>query len=157
MKLEVEAQLELCNIRLADLPSPVTTEPASYILGLVTSFCEDLKLNVHGDPNRSELVQSTRKIYASYKHDVRSSAPQFIPFVDENELGADDLTQFLRLDDDGEDEDADEGDGSTDGQQIDVQSMRYIFLKDVKTHIERFVHQLTPGRKSRSSRYCSGR
>lgn len=119
--------------RLAVLPKPITTEPSSYILSLITAFCQDIRLNVHGDPGCAELVQANRQIYTTYKHDIRSSAPQFLPFVDASEMSSGGI-EWLDIDDEDQ-----QGDGGVCTQSLNLSPGNYVFLSDVKQHIDKFV------------------
>ncbi|KAK7676574.1 hypothetical protein QCA50_020450 [Cerrena zonata] len=137
MQLEVDNQLDKCMKRLAELPAPITSDPSSYILSLVTSFCSSVRLNVHGDPHSAELVQATRKIYGSFKHDIRSSAPEFLPFVDKQDIPAD-VAKYLNLDED------DEDDEDMPIENRGPKPHNYIFLQDVKNHIQRSLTRELP-------------
>ena len=84
---------------------------------------------MRGDPEHSELVQAIRGIYSNYKRDIRSSAPQFLPFVNEGELRGD-VAVYLYLDD-GESHD------DIDADESGLPTTKYIFLQDVRQRIER--------------------
>ena len=122
-------QLEHCSSRLFKLPSPITAEPTTHVLTLITSFCQNVTLSVYGNPEHPELVQANRGIYSDYKRDIRSSAPQFLPFVNKGELRGD-ITQYLNLDDE---ESLDDTNDNESTQQVP----NYIFLQDVKRRIEK--------------------
>ena len=126
---EIESQLEHCNSRLYKLPPPITAEPTTHVLTLITSFCQNVTLSVYGDPEHSELVQASRVIYSNYKREIRSSAPQFLPFVNKGELRGD-VAGYLRLDD-GESQD------NMDDDESGLPTTKYIFLQDVRRRIER--------------------
>lgn len=132
LRLETEKQLDQCIRRLAELPSVVTSEPSSYVLDLVTSFCRTVEKNVHGDPESSDLVQADRKTYDRFKHAIRSSAPEFLPFANKTELPSV-LSEYLNLDDN--DDDAE----NTAPNPLDKQLPRYIFLQDIRKYIERYL------------------
>ncbi|KAI0072419.1 hypothetical protein K474DRAFT_398426 [Panus rudis PR-1116 ss-1] len=146
LRTEVDRQLKLCTERLSQLPAPITSEPSSYVLQLITSFCDEIARHVHGDSFSPELVQLTRRIYAAYKKDVRSSAPQFLPFVNAAEVNAANvsLKGYLDLDDE-EDEMEVEDDQDGDVNGIDFSSGKPIFLPDVRRHIERSITRELPG------------
>ena len=118
-----------CNSRLSKLPPPITAEPTTHVLTLINSFCQNVTLCVRGDPEHSELVQASRGIYSNYKRDIRSSAPQFLPFVNEGELRGD-VAVYLYLDD-GESHD------DIDADESGLPTTKYIFLQDVRQRIER--------------------
>ncbi|TCD63212.1 hypothetical protein EIP91_005824 [Steccherinum ochraceum] len=122
LQSQVTSQLQNCTARLAALPPQITTEPASYVLSLVTTFCGDINLLVHGDSEHAALVQQNRKTYAAYKKEIRSSAPQFVPYPTRRE--EDSAWQDPDLD--GEDED----------EQLDPHDDGKLYLEDVRRHIQ---------------------
>lgn len=119
-----------CEARLTTLPAPVTSEPSSFVLSLVASFCADVKSYVQGQALAATLVQDTRRTYKTFCKDVRATAPPFLPYVDGKAKALD--TKFLyEVDDD----DAEEPISL-------VGNLHYIFLKDVKERIAQYVFSL---------------
>ncbi|KAI0079853.1 hypothetical protein K474DRAFT_477367 [Panus rudis PR-1116 ss-1] len=80
LREEVDKQIKSCNSHLSKLPKLVTSEPSSYVLQLLTSYCTTVDRQVRGDPNCPDVVQHARRIYAGYKKDICASAPQFVPY-----------------------------------------------------------------------------
>ncbi|KAJ8474633.1 hypothetical protein ONZ51_g7084 [Trametes cubensis] len=83
------SQLETCTAQLEKLPPPVTTEPSAFVLALVTNFSSELSARIHGGigadgsvgkGSKLAIVQSTRRIYESFKVAIRSTAPPFAPY-----------------------------------------------------------------------------
>ena len=100
---------------------------------MVTTFCQEVQLHVRGDSHAARLVQENRRSYATYKRDIRGSAPKFLPFPTSPDSDSD-LAEYLDLDDDDDDDDECDNTGtpptSMDG---------YMYLEDLKSHIEKFV------------------
>ncbi|KAI0324475.1 hypothetical protein GY45DRAFT_1340756 [Cubamyces sp. BRFM 1775] len=85
---KVALQLETCTAQLEKLPRPVSTESSAFVLALVTNFSSELNARIRGgiaadgSVGRGSLaiVQSTRRIYESFKGAIRSTAPPFAPY-----------------------------------------------------------------------------
>ena len=67
----------------------MTTEPSAFVLALVTNFSSELSARIHGGigadgsvgkGSKLAIVQSTRRIYESFKVAIRSTAPPFAPY-----------------------------------------------------------------------------
>ncbi|KAI0791138.1 P-loop containing nucleoside triphosphate hydrolase protein [Abortiporus biennis] len=129
---EVTKQLTACTSRLGVLPPPITTEPSAYVLNLVTEFCQKVKLYIKGHADYADLVQENRRIYAAYKYDIRSSAPQLLPFVDRHDIATTKLKGFLDLDDDEY------------LPPADTSQSTFMFLGDVRQHIEKSLTRELP-------------
>lgn len=111
------------NATLASLPAPVTSEPSSFILGLVTSFCNEVRTHVQGQSDAAELVQATHKVYRKFKIDIRATAPPFLPLVDQNtgsHVIKQDLQELMSVDENG---------------HTAQDSLQYIYLRDVRERI----------------------
>ena len=128
---EVTRQLDVCNKELQLLPPPITADPASYVLTLVTGFCQDVARYVHGgEVQASELVQANRRTYAEYKREIRSTAPAFMPFPTQDEVGSSvGVAKYLRVEDDEDDEDTQEILPAANERQ-------YLYLEDVRRHVQ---------------------
>ncbi|OSD00780.1 hypothetical protein PYCCODRAFT_1437127 [Trametes coccinea BRFM310] len=135
---QVAAQLEACNAQLDKLPPPITTEPSAYVLALVTHFASDIRSRIEGAPinGRTELVQSTRRIYEAFKDAIRSSAPPFVPY--ENAARAPrDLSEYVRA----------VPRDSMLGKRSATQMLagHVMYLEDVREHIRASVTRELPG------------
>ncbi|PSR74398.1 hypothetical protein PHLCEN_2v9906 [Hermanssonia centrifuga] len=101
---EVTRQLSACDDGQSKLPPAITTDPSSYILTLITEFCDEVKLHVKGGDMRASslpVIQLNHRTYAAYKHDVRCTAPIFLPFSNAENSGYD-TKQYSRLDEEDE-------------------------------------------------------
>ena len=82
---EVKDRLSACDRQLETLPPIVTMEPVAYVIELITSFCNAVRLHIQGERQAAEIVQLNRKAYAEFKQCIRSTAPNFKPFSDDQE------------------------------------------------------------------------
>ena len=134
LESQAEQQLNVCVERLRKLPPEVTSEPTSFVLDLITSFCRVVEEHIRGDANSAQLVQTSRKIYDRFKRDIHSSAPGFLPFATRMDLPSD-LRQYLGL------EDVAVDDTDLDDLDLDQQLPSLIFLKDIEKFIRKYVAQ----------------
>lgn len=72
--------LNACGKELQSLPAPISAEPATYMLGLVTSFVGDVQQYVQGGPDASRLIHENRQAFADFKFSIRRTAPNFLPY-----------------------------------------------------------------------------
>ena len=79
---ETETLLAECEDRLAALPPLITSEPTSFVLGLVHKFCAEFKSYVEGHSLTATLVQDNSRTYRQFQKRMRATAPHFIPFDD---------------------------------------------------------------------------
>ncbi|KAF9459501.1 P-loop containing nucleoside triphosphate hydrolase protein [Collybia nuda] len=77
---EAERLLELTNTELATIPKEPDSEPATYMLRLISSFCDDIQRQVVGGFDVGTLVQENKESYAIFKKNIRETAPNFMPF-----------------------------------------------------------------------------
>ena len=118
--------LEACDQELLHLPKPIEGEPVTYMLGLVASFVNDVERFVQGGPAAGRLIHETREAFAKFKHSIRRTAPNFVPYLSVNQT-ASTFKNFLG---EGEDE------GPEEGLLSDMQPCT---LTDMRRHIRRSV------------------
>jgi hypothetical protein len=119
--------LELCNKELAHLPQRIEMEPATYMLGLVTSFVKDIERYVQGGPAAGRLIHENREAYGVFKQAIRRTAPNFLPYPKADRT----TSQFQNYLGEGEDE------GPEEGLLSDMQPFT---LSDMRKHIKKSVH-----------------
>jgi hypothetical protein len=129
LRAETMKCLEACSQELAQLPRRIDTEPATYMLGLVTSFVNDIERFVQGGPAAGRLIQDNREAYAAFKQNIRSTAPNFLPFPKADSI----TSKFQNFLGEGEDEGPEEG---------LLSGMQPFTLADMQCHIKKFVHAL---------------
>ncbi|KAH9843658.1 P-loop containing nucleoside triphosphate hydrolase protein [Rhodofomes roseus] len=136
---DVEQKLSACCAGLRKIPKEVTNEPASYVLGLLSSFCVDIQSHVVGVPGAEVLVQHNRRTYGTFKRAIRSTAPRFIPLPS----ASDAPSNAIRVDvlSDPEDDETIENDSPP---GIHTQVVRQMYLKDMRTHIQRSTTRELP-------------
>ncbi|KIK58162.1 hypothetical protein GYMLUDRAFT_45362 [Collybiopsis luxurians FD-317 M1] len=78
---DTSKQLSLCREELSQIPPPITEEPATHLLSLITAFCSEFQTLVHGRADAAELIRAHRQSYGELKRAVRRIAPNFIPFT----------------------------------------------------------------------------
>ena len=98
---ETTKQLQNCTSRLASLPEPID-EPTSFVLTLLTQFCAQVDSFVEGSLDAASLIQESRAAYGKYKIGIRSTAPEFLPYVNrataQSEINTGRAMKFLKLD-----------------------------------------------------------
>ncbi|KAJ3920874.1 P-loop containing nucleoside triphosphate hydrolase protein [Lentinula edodes] len=77
---DASKQLSECRKELTRIPSPISDEPATYMLAIVTSFCSDFRTLVRGGADSAELIRLHRRSYGTFKNTIRKTAPSFVPF-----------------------------------------------------------------------------
>ncbi|EIM80766.1 uncharacterized protein STEHIDRAFT_27185, partial [Stereum hirsutum FP-91666 SS1] len=125
---DATSRLETCDAALSGLPQPLDTEPATYMLSLITALCEDVKTVVEGlQKNQSldtKLIQGNRKIYAVFKDNIRSTCPNFAPRKRN-------------------DKNVSDSDGESDAESEDSANPP-IYLDDMRSHITNSVKRELP-------------
>lgn len=120
------ACFEACERELSTLPKPIGGEPATYMLGLVTSFVNDVEHYVRGGPAAGHLIHENRTAFANFKTAIRRTAPNFLPYPNANK----NTPRFQNFLGEGEDE------GPAEGLLSDMQPFN---LADMRKHIQKFV------------------
>ncbi|KAI9058580.1 hypothetical protein FKP32DRAFT_1761408 [Trametes sanguinea] len=134
---EVASQLSLVNKQLERLPEEVTTEPSAFVLDLVTRFRNAVVELVEGSPRHTALVQTNRKTYKKFKKAILGTAPAFLPYLAPKDKSNKQKTKergkknHLRIDDE-------------DPEFQPTQAMKYIYLDEVRKHIEAAVTRELP-------------
>jgi len=118
--------LATCEQELAVLPKPIDTEPATYMLGLVTSFVNDVQRYVQGGPAAGRLIHENRAAFATFKQAIRRTTPNFRPYVNADQT----TSHFQNFLGEGEDE------GPEEGLLSDMQPFT---LTDMQKHIQKSV------------------
>ena len=108
--------------RIAALPPPPPENPVSELLRLVTGFASDVGALVKGIETFERLLQKCRPAYAKFKLDIRSTAPDFVPFTD-----SDDSSQYAPP-------------IFEPGDEAGVMCGEIMNLDYVRKHIQRWVH-----------------
>lgn len=76
-----EQVLVATNSDLATIPKEPDSQPATYVLELLSGLCDDVQRQVVGGFNVGTLVQKNKECYATFKYTIRKTAPNFIPFI----------------------------------------------------------------------------
>ncbi|PCH44638.1 hypothetical protein WOLCODRAFT_139118 [Wolfiporia cocos MD-104 SS10] len=137
---EVNQQFISCTTELAKLPPPVTKDPPSYVLSLITAFCQEVAAHVKGEHSATSLVQHNRQMFAQYKRRIRSTAPPFLPYPSIAEAPHTSL-KLLELEDENEDE---SGDGTTTSMEIICSRDQCMYLQDMRRYIKQNVTRELP-------------
>ncbi|KAJ3981520.1 P-loop containing nucleoside triphosphate hydrolase protein [Lentinula detonsa] len=123
-------QLSDCCKELARIPPPISDEPATYMLSLVTSFCSEFQTLVRGRADSAELIRLHRQSYGTFKTTIRKTAPSFVPF-EANQT----VTDFDNCLDD------EENDPIAKVSAIAISSMN---LTEVRNHVNRCLARELP-------------
>ncbi|KAJ3784740.1 P-loop containing nucleoside triphosphate hydrolase protein [Lentinula aff. detonsa] len=123
-------QLLDCCKELAHIPPPISDEPATYMLSLVTSFCSEFQTLVRGRADSAELIRLHRQSYGTFKTTIRKTAPRFVPF-EANQT----VTDFDNCLDD------EENDPIAKVSAIAISSMN---LTEVRNHVNRCLARELP-------------
>ena len=101
------------------------------MLTLVTRFCARVHAFVDGTLDAATLVQESRTAFATFRANVRATAPVLLPYADADAAaGATDVRAYLQLD---EDEDGDVP------LSVAPQGPRCMYLNEVRTRIAQCV------------------
>ncbi|KAL5492681.1 hypothetical protein ACEPAI_4128 [Sanghuangporus weigelae] len=101
-ELRKQAQEELIKTlaALGQLPAPLLADTPSEVLERVTNFCQEFSGTIYGTINAmmpelqssghakccgKSFIHRNRAIYEEFKHQIRSTAPDFRPFGDHEE------------------------------------------------------------------------
>ncbi|KAH9830095.1 P-loop containing nucleoside triphosphate hydrolase protein [Rhodofomes roseus] len=138
LQKEVVHQLTTCHSELDALPPAITSDPASFVLSLITGFCGTVHAHVQGGPGTEQFVQKNRLSYAAFKRDIRGTAPAFLPFPSASEAPLH-AQAYLGIDLDDDDE----------FQPLEEPSAAHappkaMYLRDVKRYIASAVTRELP-------------
>ncbi|KAI0698694.1 P-loop containing nucleoside triphosphate hydrolase protein [Earliella scabrosa] len=132
---EVASQLNACRKQLAALPPLVTTDPSAFVFNLVVSFCSDVLQHVEGSPTHTQLVQTNKATYETFKTSILSTAPAFVPF--ERDSGSSKESkrnvEYLKVDDE-----------SDKAVESSLKTKRVMYLGDVRQQIRSYVTRELP-------------
>ncbi|KAA1467041.1 hypothetical protein DENSPDRAFT_66992 [Dentipellis sp. KUC8613] len=137
IRSETSKQLEQCREELKALPEVVTTEPATYMLGLITTFCNDTNDRIKGCEGREELIQNNRVAYGKFRRYIRATAPDFRAAVASRNTFSFGVSARARIDDD---ESGEEGDNEPD----EAPQTKAIYLDGMRTRIEKSITRELP-------------
>lgn len=72
----------------------------SLVLNLVTQFSGSIEAHIEGRLDCAELVQKSSTAFASFKSNIRSTAPAFLPYAnyDEASLSSEAIYPLLEVD-----------------------------------------------------------
>lgn len=112
----------------------MTTEPSTYVLSLISAFCNDVQAFVQGGPRTATLVQKNRRTYAAYKRAIRSTAPPFMPYPSANEA---DAQSTRAVQNELDTSDAEDDEESEEGVASAADMSKVLYLQDVRRHIQR--------------------
>ena len=110
---------------LDQMPPPPSDNPSAELLRLVTAFSTDVEHIIQGRESYERLIQRCRPAYASFKHDIRSTAPRMRPF-EKPEL---DTGASIDI--------ADDSVSDLVNMELSRSSAKTMYLRDVRHHIER--------------------
>ncbi|KAF8315707.1 P-loop containing nucleoside triphosphate hydrolase protein [Clavulina sp. PMI_390] len=77
---EIERILAETQDRFSRLPSPPSNDPVQEVMGLIWKFERQVDREIGGTPDRGGLIQKINSHGRSFRHDIRASAPIFVPF-----------------------------------------------------------------------------
>ncbi|EKM52205.1 uncharacterized protein PHACADRAFT_198273 [Phanerochaete carnosa HHB-10118-sp] len=137
LRKEATTQLNACIQRLKELLPAITAEPTSYVLSLLTTFCRDVASYINGDTDTASLVQQNRRTYATFKRNIRSSAPPFVPLPSALSSRSG-LAMYSEAD-------SDDDDSSDVVDLTETGPRQYITLQDVRKHIHKSLGKELPG------------
>ena len=121
---EVASQLAACKKQLDTLPPLVTADPTAFVFNLVVKFCAEVFQHVDGSPAHTKLVQTNKDLYRRFKTSIRSTAPPFVPFT-ENEAPDNGVSDHIKLDDEADEE----------GEDNSITSHPTMYLEQVRERI----------------------
>ena len=107
------------------MPPPPSDNPSAELLRLVTAFSTDVDHIIQGRESYERLIQRCRPAYASFKYDIRSTAPKMRPF------------EKPELDTDASIDIADDSVGDLVNLKLFSSTTKTMYLRDVRRHIER--------------------
>ncbi|KAG2067161.1 hypothetical protein BDR04DRAFT_1144485 [Suillus decipiens] len=77
---DADKLLTKCIKDLDELPPPLANDPQIEVLGRMNAFCDVFKRFLNGSHEDKRLAQRNRTLYATFKRDIRGTAPDFRPF-----------------------------------------------------------------------------
>ncbi|KAG5636061.1 hypothetical protein H0H81_009232 [Sphagnurus paluster] len=128
---EAASKLEICTWELAGLPEEIQGDPATYMLKLLTRFCDDVQRAIASGAEAGQLIHKNRDAYVAFKSAIRKSAPNFIPAV------------LYNLD-----SPAPNKDGGNNGESAlrvdELTKTKPFYLNDMREHIKKSVTRELP-------------
>ncbi|KAH7920090.1 hypothetical protein BV22DRAFT_826286 [Leucogyrophana mollusca] len=148
---EAAMLLDGCHNSLSTVPKAVNADPASYMMGLIAEFCKTVDQYVGGGAETGDLIQEHRVAYAAFKRAIRSTAPNFKPYLSSNRKGYGIPDSEWSGDEDEDDEDNDEDEDEDEGEDSDSDSedepvglAKPFYLKDMRDHINKSITRELP-------------
>jgi hypothetical protein len=130
---------------LDKLPPRMPDNPLAEMLKIITSFSTDFARSIEGNTGSTQLLQQCRPAYKAFKADIKSTAPDFRPFVspeEEEEASRPASVEFYEKSPDHIRSSAAEkkaGSVSDASEQSDEVNTTPIYLSDVRDQIERSI------------------
>lgn len=88
LRVDVVNCLDQCRQEIASLPTAVT-EPATYMLVILTQLSEDMRQIINGTREVSPLLKLTHRYYADLSSEIGKTAPNFIPVLHSGQVNQD--------------------------------------------------------------------
>ncbi|KAF8064448.1 P-loop containing nucleoside triphosphate hydrolase protein, partial [Lyophyllum atratum] len=130
---EAANKLETCTRELAELPAEIEGDPATYMLRLLTTFCDDVTRATSSGREANKLIRENRDTYAALKTAIRHTAPNFIPsirdYVDQEPVAGSSKRK---------------GSSGTSIQVDTLTKSKPFFLNDMKEHIQQSITRELP-------------
>ncbi|KZT22881.1 hypothetical protein NEOLEDRAFT_1180623 [Neolentinus lepideus HHB14362 ss-1] len=132
LDIEAKSCLQACDEELMTLPQPIEAEPATYVLGLITTFATEFQRYVQGGVDSGRLIHENHDAYRNFKYSIRRTAPNFVPYPGASSAVQGEFENFI-------------GDGE-DGGPVEglVSAKAPVYLSDMRQHIERSITRELP-------------
>ncbi|KAH7912598.1 P-loop containing nucleoside triphosphate hydrolase protein [Hygrophoropsis aurantiaca] len=126
-----------CKRNLNCVPKAIDTDPASYMMSLIAEFCKTVDQYVCGGTETGSLIQEHRVAYSAFKSAIRSTAPNFKPYLSSGQK-AYGLKNFEPSDDE------EDGENEASDTESSASLSRPFYLQDMREHIEKSITRELP-------------
>ncbi|KAF5376650.1 hypothetical protein D9615_007811 [Tricholomella constricta] len=133
---EAATKLNACDRELRMLPNEIEGDPATYMLKLLTGFCDDVQHAVYDGLKGNQLIHQNGDAYRAFKSAIRQSAPNFIPAISYTRNGSEDH----------------DGTSRTSLRVDELTRSTSFYLNDMRDHIRKSITRELPNNVPYSSK-----
>ncbi|XP_006461470.1 hypothetical protein AGABI2DRAFT_192973 [Agaricus bisporus var. bisporus H97] len=142
---EIEGMIFKTRQQIGDLPNPPPANALNEVAKLVKDFDADTRRNVEGVPHKEGIIQRIRLPAEKFRRVIRKTAPPFLPYNNSGIAHSLADPEFLKQEEDGDEEVSDEDDEDESTAGLFVESVESINVNEVHARMTESRSRELPG------------